>query len=219
MPLIQDEYEETIVRLENQTISAKTTLSSVNQYSFIGDLKDKSNTQYYVDDIKIIASHSKAPLPFIAPGRKKFFVDIWSDYYFNAQQELRCLPSFTLEDFGFSPDELLEIRFNLSDQIEELLEIKNNHPTNAKDKTPQKPSKNNRVYVPLLKEVEAWQAGCQLLENNQVNMALENFKQAYEQRPESIAYQLSFALGLFASGNDSDAYLQIAQFQNDARNI
>lgn len=51
--------------------------SSVRYFSFIGDLEDKTDPTYFVDDVLFAADPELRLAPFVAPGRRQLFVERW----------------------------------------------------------------------------------------------------------------------------------------------
>ncbi len=49
--------------------------SSVRYYSLIGDLEDAGRFDFFVDDLVIATDPAVVQKPFVAPGRREFFVD------------------------------------------------------------------------------------------------------------------------------------------------
>src|SRR5258705_15618 len=82
--------------------------SSVNQSPFVGPPhNDLSNVGYYVDDVVIGTDEGGRALPpFVAPGRRKLFVDLFRDYQKLLRERPRCLPPSTPEDVGLTWDDL-----------------------------------------------------------------------------------------------------------------
>jgi hypothetical protein len=74
--------------------------SAVDKFSFVGSpYNDRSNVVFYVDDVVIGSDQGIAKLPFVAPGRRKLFVDLF-DYYRRQLQGRRCLPAGGPEELG-----------------------------------------------------------------------------------------------------------------------
>ena len=73
--IYEEGIEEPVVSLKDVPNAGSHPGSAVSMFSFIGDLKDRSNVVYYVDDV-VLATDRKIKLPrFIAPGRREYFVD------------------------------------------------------------------------------------------------------------------------------------------------
>jgi hypothetical protein len=81
---------EPVVSLANQPNAANQPGSAVDKFSFVTDpFTDRSNLTYYVDDVVIGTDRAVNQLPFVAPGRRKLFVDAWVDH----QKRLRARPA------------------------------------------------------------------------------------------------------------------------------
>ena len=79
--------------------------SRIHKFSFIGDPpgQDGSNARFYVDDIVVRADHAvPAEGPFVAPGRRMLFVDVYRYYRSLLYEKPGCLPALGPEDFGLS---------------------------------------------------------------------------------------------------------------------
>lgn len=74
--VFEEGIEKPVLSLENQPNATSQPGSAVSVFSFIGDnMDDLSNVTYYVDDV-VVATDRDIVLPrFIAPGRRKFFVE------------------------------------------------------------------------------------------------------------------------------------------------
>ncbi len=73
--IYEEGIEEPVVSLKNVRNAGSYPGSAVSMFSFIGDLGDRSNVTYYVDDV-IVATDRKISLPpFVAPGRRQFLAD------------------------------------------------------------------------------------------------------------------------------------------------
>lgn len=73
--IFEEGIEEPVVSLKDVPNAGSHPGSAVSMFSFIGDLKDRSNVVYYVDDV-VVATDRKIKLPrFIAPGRREYFVE------------------------------------------------------------------------------------------------------------------------------------------------
>jgi hypothetical protein len=71
----EEGIEELLVSLKDVPNAGSHPGSAVSMFSFIGDLADRSNVTYYVDDV-IVATDRKISLPpFVAPGRRRFLAD------------------------------------------------------------------------------------------------------------------------------------------------
>jgi hypothetical protein len=90
-----------MVALRNQANAAAQPRSAVDKFSFVGDpFGDASSARYYVDDVVVGTDEAIATLPFVAPGRRRFFVDLFLAYERRLLERPRCLPVVGSEDFG-----------------------------------------------------------------------------------------------------------------------
>lgn len=79
--LIRQEHIDTpVVDLTAQPNAASAPGSSVSKYSFISTPpgRDNSNVTYYIDDLTIWTGAKDQVPSFVAPGRRKFFVDAFA---------------------------------------------------------------------------------------------------------------------------------------------
>jgi hypothetical protein len=88
----EDSKKLPLVALVKQKNASGLPGSAVDKFSFIGDLEDKSNVTYYVDDVVISIDQLITQKPFVAPGRRKLFVDRWNDYYRGMLAASECDP-------------------------------------------------------------------------------------------------------------------------------
>lgn len=101
----QEGIELPIVALKNQISAFHQRGSAVDKFSFIGDTgEDTSNVVYYLDDVVIGIDRAINQLPFVAPGRRKLFIDYWNEYQTQIRQTPACLPAQDLSDFGLRAD-------------------------------------------------------------------------------------------------------------------
>ena len=90
-----------IVALVDQPNAANAPGSALDKFSFVGSVyEDDSNVTFYVDDVVIGTDERQVLGPFVAPGRRKLFIDRWKD----AQEQLithpTCAQPISVEDFG-----------------------------------------------------------------------------------------------------------------------
>lgn len=73
----EEGVDDPLVDLEGQRNTADADDSSVRYLSLIGDLEDRGSVTVFVDDL-LIATDPDARLdPFVAPGRRRFFVELY----------------------------------------------------------------------------------------------------------------------------------------------
>lgn len=74
--IFEEGIEKPVLSLQNQPNATSRPGSAVSVFSFIGDnMDDLSNVTYYVDDVVVATDRDIVLPPFIAPGRRKFFVE------------------------------------------------------------------------------------------------------------------------------------------------
>ncbi len=98
-----------IVDLKNQPNAANASASSIDKFSFVGSVfEDDSNVTYYVDDVVIGTDESIVLQPFVAPGRRKLFIDRWKEAQRLMKQSHGCPPVMSLADFGLPDNSRLD---------------------------------------------------------------------------------------------------------------
>ncbi len=107
--LIKDENNNILVELHEQENAVNEPGSTVNKFSFIGDLPDKENASYYVDDIIISTDQNRLETEWVAPGRKKLFIDIWDDYHRQLYGMLQCIPGVEAKDFAIDDEVFIDL--------------------------------------------------------------------------------------------------------------
>lgn len=92
---------EPLVALKDQPNSANAPGSSVDKFSFVGSVfEDDSNVTFYVDDV-VLGTDEKVTLgPFVAPGRRKLFIDRWRETRALMLKNPGCPPVLSFADFG-----------------------------------------------------------------------------------------------------------------------
>lgn len=210
---LEDNKAQPVVALARQPNAAGQPGSAVDKFSFIGDLEDKSNVTYYVDDVVISIDQPSRQKPFIAPGRRKLFVDIWHDYDRALRQRPNVIPAIDLSDFGISADELQDLkRAGLVSALEGLLSGRALPPELLRNAAPE--------HARLLGAISLWLQGNEQLAK-QPAAAFENFEAATRQAPRGKIYQLSAVLALAALKRwpEVEARLPLlyADWHNDVR--
>ncbi|MDQ2921563.1 MAG: hypothetical protein M3R52_08140 [Acidobacteriota bacterium] len=210
----EDKKKPPVVTLVNQKNVSGIAGSAVDKFSFIGDLEDKSNVTYYVDDVVVSIDQLVTQKPFIAPGRRKLFVDRWNDYYKGMLQHPNVIPAIDLADFGLHADELQSFkREGLVTALEGALNGKPFDPASLATASPNS--------VRLIHAISLWMLGNEKLARRQPGAALENFEEAARQAPEGKIYQLSSVLALAALKRwtevDARIPLLYSDWHNDVR--
>lgn len=75
LAIYEEGVEKPRVDLRDQRNTAGADGSSVAYYSFIGDLEDRDAATFFVDDVLIATDPAVRMAPFVAPGRRRYFVE------------------------------------------------------------------------------------------------------------------------------------------------
>jgi tetratricopeptide (TPR) repeat protein len=181
-----------VVDLKDQPSASNHPGAAVNVFSFIGDLTDKTGIVYYLDDV-VLGSDPDAKRPeFVAPGRRKFFVDLFAEQASEFRKlrqpgsPLSCPPILNLAEAGLSRQDLFAARTSGSlETLEALLA-----PGGGNALGPSAP--------PKLQAVALWKAGCSELAKGQAEVALKAFDAASRLSPDAGIFELSRLLALTA---------------------
>jgi len=96
---VSDEFDNEIISLEKQKHPINATGSSLQKYSFIGDLEDQGNGDLYIDEFIFRTDYAESPKPLIAPGRRSLFIDQWNEYHKKLENIDFCLAPKLPYDF------------------------------------------------------------------------------------------------------------------------
>ncbi len=176
--------------LQGQPNASHQPGSAVDKFSFVGaPFSDASNVTYYVDDVVIGTDQEVARLPFIAPGRRKLFLDLFTQYQLLLQEKPRCLPVAAPGDLGLADEDLAALRKEgLLFALEKLLARESvDVSTFLKERAPA-----NRA----LQAMADWNDGCAALERDEPGAALRHFLRAEAARPAAPIYTVSAVLAL-----------------------
>lgn len=182
-----------LVALRDQPNAARQPGSAVDKFSFVGSpYDDTSNVVYYVDDVVIGTDESVAQLPFVAPGRRKLFVDLFAEYQKQLRERPRCLSLTGPDDLGLSSSDLADLaREGLLDRVRSLLSGESGTPGDAVRAAASR-------WQAVFPAVAHWNAGCQALDGGDARGALTHFEKASALVPEAKAFALSTVLALAA---------------------
>src|SRR5262245_9867234 len=98
---------EPVVSLVGQPNAARQPGSAVDKFSFVGaPFSDASNVTYYVDDVVLGTDEKVAQLPFVAPGRRRLFFEMFTEYSRLLQEKPRCLPVAAPADLGLGDEDV-----------------------------------------------------------------------------------------------------------------
>src|SRR5207245_6318421 len=152
--------EPRLVALRDQPNTTRRAGSAIDKFSFVGSpYGDTSNVVYYVDDVVIGTDESVALLPFVAPGRRKLFVDLFAEYQRQLRERPRCLPPTSPDDVGLSYGDLADLaREGLMDEVKRV--FAGDQVEQADGERPG-PSRRRQVFG----SVAQWNAGCQALDD------------------------------------------------------
>src|SRR5262249_35332062 len=189
---------------------------AVSKFSFIGHQDDAYHATYYGDDIRIGTDAAIAQTPFVAPGRRRLFVDSFRDYQ-RQQQAGACLPAVSPADLGFSASELRALReAGLQEVLGELL----SHP--AARSSPSSAAPLPSLPAAAARKLDAartWQTACAASPANPAR-AVAGFEAASRAVPEAVIYPLAAAVASARLGRPREAltHLERAALQGrDAR--
>lgn len=200
----EEGVEQPVVSLTDQVNAAHQPRSSVDKFSFIGDTgDDASNVVYYVDDVVVAVDRPTLQTAFIAPGRRKLFVDAWNDWQKMTRKRPKCLPAVELADFGAGAEQAVALeQAGVLASFEALLG--GARPELGSLSVPSAPDFRRLVDGAVLHY-----RGCSALEQGRAGAALELLDNAARLVPEARIYDLSAAMALGRSAEElSDAALE-----------
>jgi tetratricopeptide (TPR) repeat protein len=209
--------DEPLVSLRGQANTPSQPGSAIDKFSFVGSpYTDDSRVVYYVDDVVIGSDASVAALPFVAPGRRRLFVDSFAEYQRLLRERPRCLPATDPEDLGFEPDDVAALAAaGYSESLMLLLAAGGAAPPVAM------PDEHGpERWQGLLRAAAAWSAGCASLDAGDAAGALERFSAARETAHGARIIVLSQALALTALGRTEAADERLSllsEWRHDAR--
>jgi hypothetical protein len=205
-----------VVSLKNQPNASAQPGAGVEAFSFIGDRTDRTHADFFIDDFVLTSGGDGEPPPFVAPGRRKFFVDRFAEQA-SLFQKLRqpgspstCPAVLDLREVGLSPRDVLELRLaGHLDALGELLDPGS------------RPFEVAAGAPPKLQAVAVWKSGCAALAAGQAPKALAAFDEAFRQTPDAMMFELSRLLALVSLKrwqDVDDALVSLhGQFQGDPR--
>ncbi len=170
LEITEENQSSPIVNLQNQKNASNNPKSRVNVFSFVTDpFTDKSNLTYYVDDVIIGVDKEILQTKFVAPGRKKFFVDMWDDYQFELRQKPGCLPAVHPSDFGLDEDHIASLKSN--NLLKYITEV-----ANGKQFPKDKEKYLSAIQEDIFIAIAEWKRGCDMLKDNKPLAALNRFE-------------------------------------------
>jgi len=209
----QDGLETPVSAQLGQPNAPMQTGSRVDKFSFIGDHDtDASKVVYYVDDVLVGVDEAIIHQPFVAPGRRKLFVDYW-----NSAQQRRAarpgpLPVMSLGDLGIGAAETAALR---EDGAGELLgQILSRKLASVPDDL----ADRSRA---ILHSVIAWREGAARLKAGDAERALAQFEEASRLAPLSQLFKMDAVMALAHLGRWDDVDRRLAeiapQWRDDPR--
>jgi hypothetical protein len=207
---IIDEQGKTLFGAADQPMaSGAAPQHSINMFSITGDIADLLPSDFYLDDLIITTDNNTKAKPFVAPGRRQFFVEQWQGIYRQVQGKLRCLPARDLEDFGIDVDTFsrltddgkLDLLFDMTRPDADLRRIRGWEETDE------------------LIAIAAWQQGCDALENGEVASARSLLERAAQLQPKAYIFQLNRLIAQAKKGNYPELSGQIWSLPHRASDI
>ena len=209
----QEGLETPVADLRGQPNAASQPGSKVDKFSFIGDHDtDESKVVYYVDDVMVGVDETIVHQPFVAPGRRKMFVDYWN----SAQRERAAhpapLPIMSMADLGIGSAEAAALRQDGAGEA--LGEILCGRMAKIPDDLPDR----SRT---TLQSVIAWRDGARALTAGDAELALARFDHASQLSPSAPLFQMDavMALAHLARWDEVDRRLAgiVPQWRDDPR--
>ena len=163
---------------------------------------------YYVDDVLVGVDEAIIQLPFVAPGRRKLFIDYWNE----SQTQLRSKPGplevMGLSDLGIRSKEIQSLRNEgLWDLLLQLISGKK-HRTDI-------PSDVSAESNQLLHAVGFWRDGCEAMEKGETIGALAGFERADQLVPSGKIYGMDAVLALAALGQWQEVDARLSRIYSD----
>lgn len=210
---IARESGETAVLVENQPFATGIgKRTSLKEYSFVGDLDDMQPADFYIDDVSVTTTNATQLPKMTAPGRRKYFFEIWNDYHRQLQGKLQCLPAINLEDFGIYGREYASLATN--GQLETLYQLARAEPVVVKSDA-WKSSAD-------LSAIVDWTKACAALDEEKLVQAQTYIAKALEKKPSAYIFQLTSLIIDAAKATDAsklyDRAYSLPQRGNDVRN-
>lgn len=201
--------KEPVISLARQVNAPNQPGSAVDKFSFIGDTgEDKSNVTYYVDDVIVGIDESIIQLPFVAPGRRKLFIDYWNESQRAQRSQPRPLEAIELSDFGIRQKEIDALR--AAGLWELLLRLIAGQP-----RQPDIPQDASIENSRLLQAVALWGDGTKALKGGKAALALQKFDEAEALVPSGRIYSMNAVLALAALQQWQEMDARLARIYTD----
>jgi hypothetical protein len=204
-----------LVALRGQPNASRQPGSAVDKFSFVGaPFSDGSNVTYYVDDVVLGTDERVARLPFVAPGRRKLFFEMFTEYQRLLQEKPRCLPVAAPADLGLDDEDLSALR--REGFLFVLQRLLSREHVDLQTFLKEKAEAN-----PALQAMVDWNEGCKALEQEEPTLAFLHFRRAETTRPTASIYTLSSVLALARLKRYAEADERLARlaavWRDDAR--
>jgi hypothetical protein len=209
----QEGLETPVTDVRDQPNAASHAGSQVDKFSFIGDHDtDASNVVYYVDDVLVGVDERIVQQPFVAPGRRKLFIDYWNSARRAQAAHPMPVPMMSLADLGIGSAEAVALRQHGADEL--LGQILSGNLT----KVPEDLPNSSRS---ILQAVIAWREGAGALTDGDAELALARFDRASQLSPSARLIQMNavMALAHLARWDEVDQRLAriLPQWRHDPR--
>jgi hypothetical protein len=184
----QEGLETPVAEVRGESNAASQPGSQVDKFSFIGDHDtDASNVVYYVDDVLVGVDKAIVLQPFVAPGRRKLFVDYWNSARRARAGKPAPLPIMSLVDLGIGSAETMVLRQDGADEL--LGQI-------FSGRLSQVPDELHASSRTILQSVIAWRGGARALTAGDAELALAQFDRASELSPSAPLFQMDAVMAL-----------------------
>jgi tetratricopeptide (TPR) repeat protein len=208
----EEDSSEPVVAVTGVPNAVGTPGSRIHKFSFIGDVPgtDGSNVHLFVDDIVISADRPVPQGPFVAPGRRMLFVDIWDYWRRQMYRRPGCPPVLDHDDFGLDPADLQSLSDAGGLERYEAL-------ADGREPTGDPPEGLAPYLRDALEGVTLWREGCSRKSDESVNA----LRLAAERLPRAKLIPMSLVMALAADRRWTEAdelFLSIyAGWRNDPR--
>ncbi|HEY0157556.1 MAG TPA: hypothetical protein VGF28_09750 [Thermoanaerobaculia bacterium] len=103
LTILKEGTPEPVVALKEQPNAPNAPGSAVDKFSFVGSVfEDDSDVTFYVDDVSLGTDQQVTLGPFVAPGRRKLFIDRWRETKALMLKNPGCPPVLSFRDFGLA---------------------------------------------------------------------------------------------------------------------
>jgi tetratricopeptide (TPR) repeat protein len=204
--------KEPLTILTEQPNAANAPGSSVDKFSFVGSVyEDDSNVTFYVDDVAIGTDEKLTLGRFVAPGRRKLFIDRWKEARELLARSPSCPPVLGLSDFGLRDGDMAVL------EKEGKLALLQRYLNRSDDLVEEDLSPGSRqVLAPIV----AWRSGCAAM-TLEPSAAAKTFADGARRFPSAPIFALSEVLALLRARQTETAMRRWVELepllQNDPR--